>query len=60
MNTSRKTTLEVTMHLSELIAALKAFHPHDLTIQALPGDGKGAAVTTMGGAHIRIQFEKDT
>jgi hypothetical protein len=59
VNTNRHTTLTATLTIAEVIAALKAAYP-DLTIQAMPDSGKGAAMSTLSGMHLKLQFEKET
>lgn len=56
---SRKTTVTVTLTLNDVIKALKAASM-DLSVQALPNDGRGAAMTVLGGRHLSFQFEKET
>lgn len=60
MNVERRTRVKISMSLAEFIATLKSQNPHDLYIQGLPKDGKGAAIETFGGARIDIQYEKET
>ena len=56
---SRKTTVTINLTLADVIKALKAASM-DLSVQAMPNDGKGAAMTVLGGKHLSLQFEKET
>lgn len=60
MNSERRTRVITTFNLSEVIAALKLLHPHDLNVQVLPANGKGAAMETYAGGALRLTYDVET